>query len=101
MMSERNIIGARWKRVLNGLRVAGVCCRRSWVRDQRNPLNAEAVMTRTNLRMVKRGREDEEIPCEYEFRFCCDHEDYADCDYCYYSDEFKIWSFQVKEESEY
>lgn len=46
---EMNMTGARWKRVEKGLWVAGVCWRRSWVRDHRRPDNADAVITRRNL----------------------------------------------------
>jgi hypothetical protein len=48
---ERNIIGARWKIVLKGFEVAGVCWRRSWVRDHLRPESAEAVMTSTKLQV--------------------------------------------------
>jgi hypothetical protein len=48
---ERNIIGARWKSVEKGFEVAGVCWRRSWVRDHLRPERAEAVMTRTKLKV--------------------------------------------------
>lgn len=54
---ERNITGARWKSVEKGLRVEGVCCRRSWVRDQRRPDNADAVITRRNLPLDKQHYE--------------------------------------------
>jgi hypothetical protein len=46
---EMNITGARWKSVEKGLRVAGVCWRRSCVNDHRRPDNADAVITRRNL----------------------------------------------------
>ena len=46
---EKNITGARWKRVLKGLWVAFVWWRRSWVRDQRRPDRADAVMTKRKL----------------------------------------------------
>ena len=46
---EKNIMGARCKRVLKGLRVAFVWCNNNWVRDQRRPDSAEAVMTSRKL----------------------------------------------------
>jgi len=48
-INETNITGARWKSVLNEFLVAGVCWRRSCVRDHRRPDNADAVMTSANL----------------------------------------------------
>jgi hypothetical protein len=55
MKRDINITGARWKSVLNGFRVAGVCCNNNCVRDQRRPASKDAVMMRRKLPLVMLG----------------------------------------------
>jgi hypothetical protein len=53
MKIETNITGARKKMEEKGLDVAGLRRRRTWVRDQRRPDRADAVMTRMKPRTLK------------------------------------------------
>jgi hypothetical protein len=99
-----NIIGARWKSVLKGFDVAGVCWRRSCVNDHLNPESAEAVMTSMNLTVnnakEEGGSSKGVVPNENELTFSGNHENDADSNRCDDGDEFKVGSFEVEEECE-